>query len=87
MIDPHTGSGDGLGAPARRAYAVRPHDTDELPTLPKALWVGTAGTVALRAVDGTADVSLTVPAGQILPIRVSHVRATGTSAGNLVALA
>ena len=87
MIDPHSGSGDGLGTPARRAYAVAPHDTDPLPVLAKALWVGAAGTVALRAIDGTEDVSFTVPAGQILPVRVSHVRAAGTSAGNLVALA
>lgn len=87
MFDPHSGSGDGLGTPARRAFAVQPHDTQPLPTLPKALWVGAAGTVVLRAVDGTADVAFTVAAGQILPVRVSHVRATGTSADNLVALA
>ena len=87
MIDPHAGSGDGLGTPARRALAVTPHDTDALPILAKALWVGTAGSVVLRAVDGATDVSFTVPAGQILPVRASHVRATGTSAGNLVALA
>lgn len=40
----------------------------------------------LRAVDAAADVTLGVAAGQIVPIRASHVRASGTTAAQIVAL-
>lgn len=73
--------------PARRASAVTPHDSNAISPLPKALFFGSAGTVTLRAVDSAADVSLPVAAGQILPVRASHVRASGTTAGNIVSLA
>lgn len=74
-------------APSRNSFAVVPHDTAPLLTLPKALFVGEAGTVTLRTVDSAADVTLIAQAGQILPVRASHVRATGTTASGLVALA
>lgn len=78
---------DAVTSPARDAFAVTPHDTNPLPRLPKALLVGSAGTIALRAVDSAADVVVGVVSGQLVPIRASHVRATGTSAGQIVALA
>ncbi len=85
--DPFANTLDGLGAPARAPYPLTPSDTDALPVLPKALYVGTGGHLVLRGVDGTADVTLrNVAAGQIVDIRASHVRATGTTAADLVAL-
>lgn len=78
---------DAVSSPARDAFAVIPHDTNALPQLPKALLVGSAGTITLRAADGSADVAVGVVAGQLVPIRASHVRATGTTAGQIVALA
>jgi hypothetical protein len=76
-----------LSDPARAAFAITPSNDAPLPILPKAILVGTAGTVALRAVDSPADVTVTLAAGQILPVRALFVRATGTSAGALVGLA
>lgn len=73
--------------PARSAFAITPHDTQPLATLPKALIAGTAGAVVLRAVDSPGDVTVTLAAGQILPLRVLYVRQTGTTAGSLVGLA
>lgn len=78
---------DAPANPARDAFMVAPHDTDPLPRLPKALLIGTTGTLTLRAVDAASDIAVTVQAGQIVPIRASHVRATGTSAGEIVGLA
>ena len=77
---------DAVTSPARDALPVAPDDAVPLPRLPKALLVGGAGTLTLRAVDGSADVALSVVAGQLVPIRASHVRATGTSATQIVAL-
>lgn len=78
---------DAVSSPARDAFAVIPHDSVRLPRLPKALIAGGAGTIVLRAIDSAADVTLAVLAGQIVPIRASHVRASGTTASQIVALA
>lgn len=87
MLDPFRNLDDSAAAPARRAFPVTPHDANELPLLPKALLIGAGGTVALRAIDSVADVTITAVAGQIVPVRAQFVRATGTTAGAIVALA
>jgi hypothetical protein len=74
-------------SPSRNAFAVVPSDAIPLSPLPKALFVGGAGTVTLRTIDSAADVTLSVQAGQILPLRAAYVRSTGTTASGLVALA
>jgi hypothetical protein len=52
----------------------------------RALYVGTTGNVAIVACNDTAAVTLTaVPAGTVLPIFVSKVMSTGTTASNIVA--
>lgn len=77
-----------LNDPARDAFSVVPHDDAALPVLPRALYVGAGGTLVVRCVDAAADVTLrNVGAGQILDLRVSHVRAAGTTATDLVGLA
>ncbi|KQT34682.1 hypothetical protein ASG29_00490 [Sphingomonas sp. Leaf412] len=74
--------------PARDAVAVTPSDVVALPVVPRALYVGTGGTLVVRCIDSVADVTLkNVAAGQILDLRVGHVRATGTTAADIVALA
>jgi hypothetical protein len=45
------------GAPSRAPFAVTPSDSVELSIIPKALYVGTGGTVILRGVGGAADVT------------------------------
>ena len=87
MIDSFQNFGDSAADPARRAFAVTPSDGVALTLLPKALLAGGAGLIVLRAIDSTTDVTIAVAAGQIVPIRASHVRATGTTATGIVALA
>lgn len=78
---------NGLSSPAREAFAIAPDDAAELARLPKALMVGTGGSLKLRAFDSAADVTVVVQPGQIVPIRARFVRATGTTASGLVGLA
>ncbi|WP_375427117.1 hypothetical protein [uncultured Sphingomonas sp.] len=86
-IDSFEFSADHPAGPSRAPFAVAPHDVDPLPILPKALYVGTAGDVTLRGVAASADVVFrNCAAGQILDVRASHVRATGTTAADIVAL-
>ena len=81
-------SSDMLAAPSRAPFAVTPHDSTELSIIPKALYVGTGGTVILRGVGGAADVTFkNVANGQVLDVRAQFVRATGTTAADIVALA
>lgn len=87
MSDPFTGVTDAPFAPATRAVAVTPHDTNPLPDIPKGLFVGSGGTIAMRGLNGTSDQSWkNIPAGTILPFRAQYVRATGTSAADILAL-
>lgn len=87
MSDKFGSTVDTLTASARNAAAVTPHNTNALPLVSKALYVGGAGNVVCRLIDDAGDVTFVgVPAGAILPIRVSHVRATGTTATDIVNL-
>lgn len=79
---------DGLTAPAEETFAISPDDNAELPQITKAIYVGDGGDVTLRASRSDIDtVFRNLPTGAILDVRVSAVRATGTTASNLIGLA
>lgn len=71
---------------ARGAISVTPSDTAML-TSCRALYIGGAGDVTLRAKDSSVDAVFTaVPAGTVLPVQARFVRATGTTATAIVSL-
>lgn len=70
-------------APLKDAFDVSPHDTNELSTLPRALWVGTEGD--LEVVLGGETVVLKGASG-LIPIRPTIVKAANTDADDIVAL-
>jgi hypothetical protein len=87
MADPFSGRADSVSSPARRAVAIVPHDSNALAEIPKALFVGTGGTIAMRGVGGGADqLFKNVPNGTVLPFRAQFIRATGTTAADILAL-
>ena len=87
MADGFANTADQVSAPATRAVAVVPNDTNALSDIPKALYVGTGGNITARGVGGGADVVFrNVATGSVLPFRAAFVRATGTSAADLLAL-
>ncbi|MHA2084175.1 MAG: spike base protein, RCAP_Rcc01079 family [Candidatus Thorarchaeota archaeon] len=76
----------------RRALLVTPSDTDEIPAITGGtnngcvLYIGTPGNVRVKTIGGD-DVTFTgVYAGQFFPVQVIQVFATGTTAGEIVAL-
>lgn len=72
---------------ATSAVAITPHDTNDLTDITRGLFVGTGGNVSLiLADDSVAVLFKNVPAGVVLPLRVKRVRATNTTATDLVAL-
>ena len=87
MIDRFKHARDSVSDPARSAIPVDPNDGIEFAEIPKALFVGTGGDVHLRCVADAAPVLFrNVPDGSILPIRAAELLATGTTAGDIVAL-
>lgn len=83
---------DILSMPAVDAATVTPGASALSGGVCKALWVGGAGVVVITTLEGTT-LSLTVQAGQVVPIMCSHVLATDgaspattTTATGIVAL-
>lgn len=70
--------------PAFGAYAVTPHDTNA--NAARALYIGVSGDVAVVTRGRTTSVVFkSVPVG-ILPVQVSKVLATGTTATDILGL-
>lgn len=79
MADKFAAQLDRASTPGREMFVITPHATDEIAPLPKAIRADDDGTIALRAVDSGADVTITVVAGEIIPVRAKHIRITGTT--------
>lgn len=85
MSDPFHTHADAAFAPSRAPFAIIPSDTQALALVPKGIYVGTGGDVVLCGVDGTADVTYrNLPDASYVAVRALYVRATGTTAADLV---
>lgn len=85
LYDRFSRSADDPNAPSRRPFAITPSDTDALAYVPKGIYVGSGGNVTLRGVDSDADVIYkNLADGSYIAVRAAYVRATGTTASNLV---
>lgn len=72
---------------AQNAVAVTPDNSTDLPGGPcRALYVGTTGDISLIPAGGSSAVTFAAVAVGILPVAVKRVRATSTTATNIVAL-
>lgn len=74
----------GLTSPATKHFNITPHDTNELATKPRGIYVGVAGDVVLTDEAGT-DCTYKNASG-VLPVRAVKVKATGTTATNLIGI-
>lgn len=86
MPDKFSSHGADLESPALNAAAITPHDTNELSTWTRAIYVGTGGNIVLVTAGGSEVTFTAVPQGAILPVRAKIVKNTSTTASNLVAL-
>lgn len=73
-------------SPIRAGEAVTPSNTEELPQAVRALYVGTGGDLAIETVDGSDLTFIAVTAGSIYPFKAKKVKATGTTASDIVAI-
>ena len=72
-------------APASNAAQVAPSDSVDLDFVSRAVFVGGAGTISVE-MHGGGTVTFDAFAGAIIPIRVTRVNATGTTATGIVSL-
>jgi hypothetical protein len=87
MADPIFNHAAELDSPVWEARAITPNDGANLPVFPtRGLYVGEGGNISVIMAGGTTLTFAGVGSGAILPIRVDRVRATGTTAGSIVAL-
>jgi len=86
MTDKFAGTSPGLSSPAVDAAAVTPNDFDALAYVSRAIYVGGGGNVRAELSSGAQVTFSAVPSGAILPIRATHILASGTTASGLVAL-
>jgi hypothetical protein len=90
MDDPYINIFSSLSDPAIRATALSPSDTVDLTRVPKAIYVGSGGDLAMLGVGDGGSTEPTiwknVPAGAIVPFRARRVFDTDTTAADLLAL-
>lgn len=75
-----------LDSPADSAFSITPNDGSDLPTITRALYIGVSGDVAVLMRDGSEALFTNAQAGSVLALRVARVKATGTSAQNILGL-
>ena len=75
----------GVSAPIRSAVAVTPSDSADLAKVCRAIHVGVAGDLVVILADDTTAVTIKANKG-LLPVMVSRVKATGTTATDILAL-
>jgi hypothetical protein len=74
-------------SPAVNGAAITPNDSTPLTQPTRMIYVGGAGDLTVILVGDTAAITFkAVPVGTVLNVRASTVKATGTTATNLVAL-
>lgn len=86
MTDAFDGYIGGLESPAEHAATVTPHDTNTLTNTPRALYVGTTGNLKVDTLGGETVTLNNLPDGSLVPLRVTRVYSTGTTASDIVAL-
>lgn len=85
MTNPFENRVSSLSGPARDLLPVTPNDAVDLAEVAVGLYVETGGTVSIVTVAGGTR-SVSVPDFSVLPVGVTRVHATGTTASGIHAL-
>jgi len=73
-------------SPAIHAFTITPNDSEDLAYVTRSIYVGVGGTIVLITAGGETVTLVNVQSGSVLPLRVSRVKATSTSATNMIGL-
>lgn len=72
--------------PGYSGFVITPHDTNILPSIVRGIYVGVTGHVTLVDPEGNTVLFKNATQGTILPFRAKQVKATGTTATDLVGI-
>ena len=86
MTEKYEGRADNAAAPARRGFAITASDASDLTAETRAIYVGSAGDLVAVLSSGDEVTFTGLAGGTVLPVRVRRVKATGTTAAQLVGL-
>lgn len=86
MADNFTTFRTALESPGNNAIAVTPNNSADLSTHARGLYIGVAGDVKVTTAGGDSVVLKGAVAGSVIPVRVSRVWASQTTASSIVAL-
>lgn len=75
-----------ITAPSGRFYTVTPDDGVDLPYRPRAIYVGSDGTLVGVDDEGNEVVFTSLVVGVLHPIRPMRIKQTGTTVTGIVAL-
>jgi hypothetical protein len=84
MTDTFKQHGRSLTSPPEDAAEIVPSDAAVLACVTRALYVGGGGDLRVRMLGGAVVTLANVPTGALVPIRVTRLFATGTSASGVV---
>ncbi|MEN1729402.1 MAG: hypothetical protein AAGJ52_13280 [Pseudomonadota bacterium] len=86
ILDLFKGVTAGLESPAETLEEISPNDASDLAHVTRALYIGTGGNLRVTAKGGATVTIPNLPSGSVLPIRVSRVHETATTASGLIGL-
>lgn len=86
MTDTFKSHTQNLTAPPASAAEIILSDSTDLPFVTRAIYIGGAGNLRVRMLDGAVVTFGNVQAGSQYALRVDRVYATGSSATGIVAL-
>lgn len=90
MADQGNFSSSGAMNPAAHAATVTPADEDLVlgddGQFTRSIYVGSGGDLAVKMAGGETVVFPAVLSGSLLPLRVSQVRTTGTTASSIIVI-
>ena len=75
-----------FSGPATHANAITPNDSTDITYATRALYIGGSGNVKVTMISGDVVTLTGVVAGTMLPLRVTRVWATGTTATAMIGL-
>jgi hypothetical protein len=85
-IDTQAGQQEQLNSPADNATEVTPNDTTPLAYVSRGLYIGVTGNLSVTMQGGGNVTFVGLPAGTVLPVRVTHVRSSSTTASSIINL-
>ncbi|MBI0475010.1 hypothetical protein D9601_06500 [Sphingomonas sp. MA1305] len=90
MQDNYRDKWNGVGDPGVASESIQPDDANDLNEVPKGIYVGTGGDLAMIGVgdppESAGVIWRNVPAGALIPFRPRRILATGTTAADLIAV-